>query len=279
MGIVNLAFDFGLKFKATVHIDASATFAITQRQGLGKLRHFDLHWFWIQEKVKHCKIAIHKVNGKEDPADLFTKHLPKEEVHKHIIEFNFKFEKGRAAKSLTIHGIVLQYVDHWINDKQCIVRIHAVSRRNLCDPYQCKGAPRLGTLTSTRVIHGTVDDGIPFIRQDNWTCINTRHLDLGRSWTGRIALSLKISSHPSSSDKSPLSSVSPVPSGLGERLDRAPVRPLKGDFKRNRIQLPTRRQQELFRDHPDGGNYGSETRARVLTRKWREVLSQHPPPA
>ena len=43
LGVVNLALDFGIKLNAIVHIDASVALAITQRQGLGKLRHIDLH--------------------------------------------------------------------------------------------------------------------------------------------------------------------------------------------------------------------------------------------
>ena len=39
LGIINLAHDFGTNLEGTVHIDASAALAISQRQGLGKLRH------------------------------------------------------------------------------------------------------------------------------------------------------------------------------------------------------------------------------------------------
>ena len=69
-----------MRFGASVHIDASATLAITHRRGLGKLRHIEVHWLWIQEKVGQGVITIKEINGKENPADLFTKHLPIEEV-------------------------------------------------------------------------------------------------------------------------------------------------------------------------------------------------------
>ena len=50
LGIMNLASDIGMPLQAIVHIDASAAFAIRQRQGLGKFRHIDVHWLWVQEK-------------------------------------------------------------------------------------------------------------------------------------------------------------------------------------------------------------------------------------
>ena len=36
------------------------------------------------------------------------------------------------------------------------------------------------------------------------------------------------------------------------------------------------KQQELWRAHPVGQDYDDETRAQVLTRKWREILKNHP---
>lgn len=43
LGVLNLALHVGIKWKAIAHTDASAAFAIAQRQGLAKLRHIDLH--------------------------------------------------------------------------------------------------------------------------------------------------------------------------------------------------------------------------------------------
>ena len=57
IGIVNLAKDFGMMFNATVHIDANAALAISQRQGLGKLPHIDAHWLWIQDSIKSGTIT------------------------------------------------------------------------------------------------------------------------------------------------------------------------------------------------------------------------------
>ena len=90
LGIVNLVLDFGLHLQATVHTDASAALAIANRQGLGKLRHIDMQWLWLQEKVKSGDALAREVAGKKNPSDLTTKHLPSEEIMKHLESMSFE---------------------------------------------------------------------------------------------------------------------------------------------------------------------------------------------
>ena len=83
IGIPNLAIDFGINVQTTIRIDASAALAIIQRQGLCKFRHIDAHWFCIQERVNSGDVKTNKMNGKENLADLRTKHLSREEIKTH----------------------------------------------------------------------------------------------------------------------------------------------------------------------------------------------------
>ena len=219
LGIMNLALDFGVKFQAIVHTDASAALAISHRRGLGKLRHINVHWLWVQESIKNGDVEARKVNGKDNPADLMTEHLPSNDITKRLGDMNFEIATGRADKSLKLSNVAIDepeqdYVnetraqlltrkwqevlrqhpprkedslrallefamsmpklpahpvpsgpgnlsakardkqitetaDHWINDNQCVIRRHQKPRRTLCDPFQCKGAPKFGSLTST----------------------------------------------------------------------------------------------------------------------------------
>ena len=75
LGIASLAADFGDELVCNLSTDASAALAISQRMGLGKLRHINVQWLWIQERVKSRDLKVHKVIGTQNPADLFTKHL------------------------------------------------------------------------------------------------------------------------------------------------------------------------------------------------------------
>ena len=113
--------DFGIPLQASVRTDASAALAITQRQGLGKLRHIDVHWLWIQERIKAGDLSANKVPGKENPADLLTKHLSGDEIQKHMRLLNFWKIEGRADKSLTMNSLNNKVGDHWNVDYQYIL--------------------------------------------------------------------------------------------------------------------------------------------------------------
>ena len=197
IGIVNMARDFGMTLNATVHADASAALAISQRQGLGELRHIDVHWLWIQEKVKIGAITVRKVLGKDNPTDLMTKHLTNDEIHKHLAARDLHIASGRASKSFTINalnqGATRVAEDRWVIDSQCIIKVHEVPRRSWFRPYQAKGAPGLSNFTSPRITHAKFADGETFMRRDNWVCKTEVDLDMGRPWTGRTVFISRVS--------------------------------------------------------------------------------------
>ena len=43
--------------------------------GLGKIRHFESHTLWVQQHVRSGAVELRKVDGKVNPADLFTKYV------------------------------------------------------------------------------------------------------------------------------------------------------------------------------------------------------------
>ena len=96
LGILSMALDFGYSLNAVVHSDASAALAIAQRKGLGKVRHLKVQYLWIQDRIKHGDLSVVKVWGKDNPADLMTKHLPAAELHEHSGRLGFELSSGRA---------------------------------------------------------------------------------------------------------------------------------------------------------------------------------------
>ena len=52
--------------------DASAAIGIIRRTGLGKVRHLNTSWVWVQEKEASSELQYHKVKGSESSADLCT---------------------------------------------------------------------------------------------------------------------------------------------------------------------------------------------------------------
>ena len=90
--------DYGVNLPVRCWTDSSAAIGISKRSGLGKIRHLATHTLWLQEKVRTKAIEVRKVRGDENPADLFTKHLPsKDKVHQLVRLFGCEYRDGRAA--------------------------------------------------------------------------------------------------------------------------------------------------------------------------------------
>ena len=50
--------------------------------GAGNLRHINVSSLWIQEKQDAKELMLRKVLGTENPADMMTKHLPRQALDK-----------------------------------------------------------------------------------------------------------------------------------------------------------------------------------------------------
>ena len=98
--------DFGIRLGAHVFGDASAALAIIQRQGLGKMRHLDTSYLWIQEKSMNDELQYRKVAGTKNAADLFTKVLSWDELKRHM----------DTMKSEFVGGDVLGFLEKEVNN-------------------------------------------------------------------------------------------------------------------------------------------------------------------
>ena len=74
--------EYGANVTPWIHVDASAAIGIAQTKGLGRLRHLGTQSLWIQDAVREKRVMLEKVNGSQNPADLFTKHVPAELLHR-----------------------------------------------------------------------------------------------------------------------------------------------------------------------------------------------------
>jgi hypothetical protein len=96
LGYQSLLKDLGIDVPIRVWTDSSAAIGICSRQGLGKLRHLDTHTLWIQQAVRSKRIALKKVRGDQNPADLFTKHsLTRDKLQALVSLFDCHFREGR----------------------------------------------------------------------------------------------------------------------------------------------------------------------------------------
>ena len=48
-----------------------------------QMKHIDIKWHWIREKVENKDIGVYKIEGTQNPADLLTKNLVPVKVVEH----------------------------------------------------------------------------------------------------------------------------------------------------------------------------------------------------
>lgn len=73
LGPKSLLKDFGQAVARHVLGDASAAIEIIKRQGLGKRRHVDTSYLWVQQASAEKRVLYEKVDGRINPADGQTK--------------------------------------------------------------------------------------------------------------------------------------------------------------------------------------------------------------
>jgi hypothetical protein len=95
MGIRSMMSDFGIQMTIKVNTDASAARGIACRRGLGKVRHIQVNQLWIQDRVANGDIEVCKIHGKENVADILTKHVNAEDIRVHLHKTGQTITAGR----------------------------------------------------------------------------------------------------------------------------------------------------------------------------------------
>jgi hypothetical protein len=100
LGAVAMARDMGEKLLLEIETDSSASKGIASRRGVGKIRHLHTPLLWVQAKVQHGDIKVKKISGKENCADMGTKHLGQSDVIRYLEECGFFFPEGQSKLAL-----------------------------------------------------------------------------------------------------------------------------------------------------------------------------------
>ena len=103
IGLISLASDMGLDFKAHLHIDAAAALGMIERRGVGRVRHLDVGTLWLQEQHSRKVVELHKVAGLVNPIDLLTKHLTQERIDHYCELIAYTFAEGRSSFTSGLH--------------------------------------------------------------------------------------------------------------------------------------------------------------------------------
>ena len=72
--------DLGVEVRIEVIQDSTAAKGTVSRIGIGKIKHLDVGWLWIQEIVKLGLVKLVKIDGKENPSDILTKPISSSEA-------------------------------------------------------------------------------------------------------------------------------------------------------------------------------------------------------
>ena len=94
--------DYNEKMKLIVFTDSSTARSITQRRGIGKIRHLETRLLWVQHYVYNQLLRVEKIATAENPADLFTKFLDEKRTIMLLKKMGFEYRSGRpkAAKQV-----------------------------------------------------------------------------------------------------------------------------------------------------------------------------------
>ena len=82
LGLQSLLSDLGINLPVTVESDSNSAKGTVSRIGLGKARHIQTRYLWLQERVSMGHLKVLHVPGKRNRADVFTKSVPGVQMHK-----------------------------------------------------------------------------------------------------------------------------------------------------------------------------------------------------
>ena len=63
------------------------------------MRHLHVSDLWVQDRLKRGEFSLTKIAGSENPADLLTKHVPRDTMIEHMKKMGIASESGRAESA------------------------------------------------------------------------------------------------------------------------------------------------------------------------------------
>ncbi|CAJ1438211.1 unnamed protein product [Effrenium voratum] len=85
----------------TLKVDSSAAKAMSERRGVGRTRHVQARYLWLQMRVCEKLLVVDKVKGTINDADLVTKVQPGVMLRDHLKRLGFERAERKGHKGLT----------------------------------------------------------------------------------------------------------------------------------------------------------------------------------
>ena len=100
----SMMMDLGVRTHVRVGTDSNAAKTIASRRGLGKTRHVELKYLWLQDVTKSGRFKMKRVRGERNLADHLTKGKSWHEINKMIRGVGDACKTDTATKETTRDG-------------------------------------------------------------------------------------------------------------------------------------------------------------------------------
>ena len=100
LGMQSIAEDLGWDSEVRLWSDSSAARSVGNRRGLGKMRHVELKWLWVQDAVKDGRVKLKRVLGSENVADHLTKPKTKAEIEGLLARVGAEFRDANKKQAV-----------------------------------------------------------------------------------------------------------------------------------------------------------------------------------
>ena len=111
LGLQSIMKDLRWHASLRLWVDSSAAKAIASRVGLGRVRHLEVKFLWLQQTVKDKRIAILKVRGDCNPADVLTKPKSYKEVKELLKKVNVDMKTRADSNRSSVLALPVYYPD------------------------------------------------------------------------------------------------------------------------------------------------------------------------
>ena len=100
LGLQSVLIDLGVQTQVRIGMDASAGLGMISRRGLGRAKHIQVQYLWVQQVVANNMVKPHKIRGEDNRSDLMTKHLQAPRLVKLLQAMGYDYVDGQSRLAL-----------------------------------------------------------------------------------------------------------------------------------------------------------------------------------
>ena len=82
--------DLGIDVRLVIESDSNAARAFASRKGLGKQRHVQTRFLWLQDQVAMRSLHFERISGQRNVADISTKKTTMEALKRHLPTLGYR---------------------------------------------------------------------------------------------------------------------------------------------------------------------------------------------